>query len=52
MQLENFCEIPVSISCLKNVYFTWQNDQMDYFHPLSKLGSGLKYHNVKQLKLS
>ena len=27
-----------------------QNDQMDYFHPLSKLGPGLKYHKAKQLR--
>ena len=27
-----------------------QNDQMDYFHPLSKLDPGLKYHKAKQLK--
>ena len=29
-----------------------QNDQMDYFHPLSKLGLGLKYQKDKQFKLS
>ena len=45
MQLENFCEITVSISCLKMSTLP-QNDQMDYFHPFSKLGPGLKYHNV------
>ena len=32
-----------------------QNDQVDYFHPVSNLGLGveqLKYHKAKQLKLS
>ena len=51
MQLENFFEIAVSISCLK-MSTLLQNDQMNYFHHLSKLGPGLKYYKAKQLKLS
>ena len=45
-------EITVSISCLKKMSTLLQNDQIDNFHLVSKLGlcvEQLKYHKAKQL---
>ena len=54
MQLEFFFDITVSISYLKNMSTLLQNNQMDYLHPVSKLGPGVEqliYHKAKQLTL-